>query len=115
MSNQIRNFYFANKEAPILWILTKSQLILIIIFWWIPWIWFFFNIQLWANFIITFISFVLTILWAWIGYIITSVKIDWRSVFKYLVDKKRDKISKKSRRFNINKTDVWALINKIKQ
>lgn len=114
MSTQIRNFYFANKDAPILWILTKSQFLVITIFSLLPWFWFFINIQSWANFSITIISLIITFVCAWIWFWITSAKVDWRTIVNYMLDSRREKISRSSKRFSIKQKDINALIDQIK-
>jgi len=115
MSNQIRNFVFADKDAPIIWILTKSQLILMVVCWFFPWMWLFFNIKLWWSFIITMFSALLTLVSIAFGFFITSYKIDWRSIWKYYIDKKRVKVNKTSKRLGVKPKNIDALIEQIKK
>ena len=115
MSNQIRNFVFADKDAPVLWILTRTQLILMVVLGFFPWMWMFFNIKLGWSFVITIFACLLTIVGVGLWFFITSYKIDGRTMWQYYIDKKRVKINKKSDRYSIKPKDMDDLIDQIKK
>ncbi len=111
---KIRNFYFADKEAPIFGIVTKSQLLTI---WWfsiLPGMWFFYNLQIWTSPFLTITSLIILMATIWLGFVASSFRIDWRSIWKYLIDKRRQKVTIKTQRKHIPSTDINKLIDSIK-
>jgi len=112
--SQIRNFYFANKEAPILWLITKSQLYTIFGCSILPWMWLLYNIKSWNNTFMVLLSLILLWLSMIFWFAITSIKIDWRNIIKYVIDKRRVKVLYKWKRKKIPWTDMNQLIDSIK-
>lgn len=110
----INNYYLSSKDAPVIWNFTKKQLLVMMLFGFIPALWAMASIMVFSNSILGFVLIIITLLCAWTWGFISSHEIDGRSMIAYYLDTKRAKrIVRKKSQIKLKSIDVDGVIESI--
>lgn len=110
---QINNFFLASKDSPILWSLTRVQIIVMVAFSILPWILTFISFNFFQSLPGTIFFLILTVLLLIAWWLITDIQIDGRSVMRYMQDKKRKMVKYEQNVAQVPQEDINWLIESI--